>query len=632
MSRLSRRQQWLYGIVVVHLVGAVGMLLALQGWRSRIVNFDLVPHVESAQAFLAHGRLPDRGCLNGFASYIPPGTTWLFLPGVFAFNDPRLFEALGSGLLFIGTLLGILVLAYDCWGLRCALLAVGLYGLSELGLHFAGSLWPRGHPCFYVWMIYWTGRWVHRREAKYLTAALVTWAAGMYVFLEITPALCILPAMWLLHRAPLRLWALAVGAGVSLVIWYPYLAFEAERGFVDLRSQVQQQEILPAHYQQSWCDPTLTLLREWGETSDVQENTSHNLWRRLRIRGKAILWGLPYNFERVARVPGASLVLLLAVSSLAMLSLSPASRARHPRRWRPWLTPLALGLMLGGVLANEFVLARVLSADGHLELSTGENLRLWQVVLGLSGLVLFMQSRKRGTKGDSLPRRAGIAMESEPSAQRAQVLVLSLLIPWCILLLLAEPNPYPLGGERRFWWLWPLEVIMLAAFVTHVLPRWGAARPIAWMAQTGLILIVLGNPLALSRVEAWLRTGWSGPDAPEIQTVDYIAEQLHGLGKSHAAVGYQTLYMALPAFNFFMAEFNIVDARYKVGADFDLLFTFRHDIANTNQCAEGISPDDEYRIVESSAVWTTPRYAGLSLDSRFQLQQQFGPYQVFKRN
>jgi hypothetical protein len=632
MSRLSRRQQLLCGIVVVHLVGAMGMLLALQGWRSRSVNFDLVPHVQSAQAFLAHGQLPDRGCLNGFASFIPPGTTWLFLPGVFVFNDPRLFEVLGSGLLFLGTLLGIFVLAYDCWGLRCALLAVGLYGLSELGLHFAGSLWPRGHPCFYVWMLYWTGRWIRCREAKYLTAALITWAAGMYVFLEIAPALAILPVLWWRHRPPVRLRSLAVGAGVTVVIWYPYLAFEAERGFVDLRSQVQQQEILPAQYQQAWCDPTLTLLREWGETSDVPEHTAHSLWHRLRLRGKAIFWGLPYNFERVARVPSASLVLLLAVSSLAMLSLSPVSPTRGPRRWRPWLTSLALGLMLVGVLANEVVLARLLSADGHLELSTGEHLRLWQGVLGLTGLALFMQSRQWGTKHGSLPRRAGMATESEPSGQRAQVLVLSLLIPWCILLLLAEPNPYPLGGERRFWWLWPLEVIMLAAFVTHVLPRWGAFRPITWTVQTGLILIVLGNPLALSSVESWLRTGWSGLDAPEIQTVDYIAEQLHGLGKRHAAIGYQTLYMALPAFNFFMAEFHIVDARYKVGADFDLLFTSRHAIVNTNHCAEGIAPDDEYRIVQSSTVWTISKYAGLALDRRFQLQQQFGPYQVFKRN
>jgi hypothetical protein len=40
MSRLSRRQQWLCDIIIVHLVGAVGMLLALQGWKSRIVNLQ----------------------------------------------------------------------------------------------------------------------------------------------------------------------------------------------------------------------------------------------------------------------------------------------------------------------------------------------------------------------------------------------------------------------------------------------------------------------------------------------------------------------------------------------------------------------------------------------------------------
>jgi hypothetical protein len=70
-------------------------------------------------------------------------------------------------------------------------------------------------------MIYWTERWIRYREAKYVTAALVTWAVGMYVFLEVAPALLILPMMWLWHCPPLRLWALAVGAGATLVIWYP---------------------------------------------------------------------------------------------------------------------------------------------------------------------------------------------------------------------------------------------------------------------------------------------------------------------------------------------------------------------------------------------------------------------------
>src|ERR671936_678167 len=43
-------------------------------------------------------------------------------------------------------------------------------------------------PCFYVWMVYWTGRWIRHQQARSFTAALVTWGSGMYVFLELAPA------------------------------------------------------------------------------------------------------------------------------------------------------------------------------------------------------------------------------------------------------------------------------------------------------------------------------------------------------------------------------------------------------------------------------------------------------------
>jgi hypothetical protein len=234
--RQLRRYPSTCGSVVVFLVAVAGILLAWQGWKSRTVLFDLVPHIVDAHALLAHGRLPDRGSLCSFASYIPPGTTWLLLPGVLAFDDPRLFEAVGSSLLYLGTLFGIFLLAWNAVGLRCALLSVGLYGLSELGLTVAGSLWPRGHPCFYVWMIYWTWRWIRRRQAIYLTTAFVTWAVGMYVYLEIAPAVFVLPMMWLVHRAPLKRGAVIAAAGLTLLIWAPYLRFEATRGFVDLTS------------------------------------------------------------------------------------------------------------------------------------------------------------------------------------------------------------------------------------------------------------------------------------------------------------------------------------------------------------------------------------------------------------
>jgi hypothetical protein len=209
------------------------------------------------------------------------------------------------------------------------------------------------------------------------------------------------------------------------------------------------------------------------------------------------------------------------------------------------------------------------------------------------------------------------------------VLVLSLLIPWGILLYLAEPDPWPLGGERRFWWLWPLQVIMLAAFVTHVLPRVHPPHLVTWGITLGVVGIILANPVLLSRAAAWWHRGWTGPDAAAIQAIDAIADHLRGQGKRQAAIGYQILYEDRPAFEFFMATFNIIDPRYKVGANLDLLFAWRHELVNTNQCAEGISSADEYRMVQRSPMWTRLQGLAFTRDRQWRWLQQSGLYYVF---
>jgi hypothetical protein len=204
-----------------------------------------------------------------------------------------------------------------------------------------------------------------------------------------------------------------------------------------------------------------------------------------------------------------------------------------------------------------------------------------------------------------------------------RLLVFSLLIPWAILLLLVEPNK-----TERILWLWPLQVVFLAASVTYLPTQ---LRAPGWVARIGsivLLVVLVANPLLLSRVEAWLSTGWSGPDAEEVRLIDYISAQVHSEGKNRAAIGYQTFIYA------FMATFNVMNPRYKVGATFDLLFKSRNGVSNTNQCAEGISPDDEYRIVQIKPPETKEdarRYFKLSLGPNFYLLQQFGSYQVFKR-
>src|SRR5262249_12293825 len=154
-----------------------------------------------------------------------------------------------------------------------------------------------------------------------------------------------------------------------------------------------------------------------------------------------------------------------------------------------------------------------------------ETLRLWQVGLGLCGLACWWPSWARRP------------VQSPQATLPGRALVLSLLIPWGILLGVAEPDPYPLGAEKRFWWLWPLQGSRLAWFVTNLLPRLRVPRLYRWGLLALLMVLVLGNPLVLSHLEAWWHSGWAGVEAPEIQVVDYLAAHLRAHGTTQAAVG-----------------------------------------------------------------------------------------------
>jgi hypothetical protein len=218
---------------------------------------------------------------------------------------------------------------------------------------------------------------------------------------------------------------------------------------------------------------------------------------------------------------------------------------------------------------------------------------------------------------------AGVELQSEAEVEQRRLLVLSIAIPWFILFVVAEP-----GKPERFWWLWPLAVLFLAAFTTHILPRFGVAQPFIRISQALLIVALLVNPFLIERVNAWRSYGWAGMDAPEVQVVDYVADQLAAAGQDRAAIGYHIFIYR------FMASYNVVNPEYKVGAELDLLFKYRRGIANTDTCPEGVSPADEYRIVRTTPMaetWAPREYFNIPLGANFHLMRQFGPYQVFKR-
>jgi hypothetical protein len=296
------------------------------------------------------------------------------------------------------------------------------------------------------------------------------------------------------------------------------------------------------------------------------------------------------------------------------------------RACRLWLSRVAAGLLVIGIVWNEFFIARYLSLDGALESSTISTIRWQQTLCLLAGASLLLLRSRIIQIVNCLAHRLATSAASGTRAGShtgKRVIALSLGIPWVILLLVVESNT----RMMRFWWLWPLQVVVLAATVTDIPSRLQMPRLVTWTGSLALIFMVAVNPSMLSRLEAGITTGWGGADAPEVQVVDYIAGRIGD--RKQATIGYHLIFYG------FYATFNAIDSRYRVGADFDLLFNSRHRLSNMNRCAEGISTADEFRIVQTRPTVTDPTalaYINASLDENFRLLRDFGTYKIFQRN
>jgi hypothetical protein len=554
-------------------VAAIGLALALQGWRNVAPAIDMVSYFRGAEDLVLHGILPTHGDVSSYGSFSPPGAAWLMAPGMLVFDDPRLFEKLGSAVLHVLTLVGIYLLGREAFGRGTALLAVGIYGLSGLALAFAGSLWPIGHPVFAVWVTLLAVRWVSRRDGRFLVASALTLAVGLYDTLRIAPLGFVLPALWLAYRPPVPIRGLALAGMAALILWLPYLGLQLERGFADLRSQLTLQNIVPANYRDTWCDPQLII----GTIGQPEPGPRDD----------------PGNLPPVSPTPvepsDPALDAVVGRARTALLGLLAPFSASAP--WTPFAALLAAMCLIS------FAVTAV-------DLPRIRGIRR-RVGMGLAG-------------DEPQPDPA-----AGPTNQHARaVLLLATAVPWLILLLVAEP-----GATVRFLWLWSLLAIWAAAFVTHVLgPRIRAEG--VWLAALVVPVALVINPIQ-GHLDSWLADGWEGADPAEVVVADALAAEIRTDGRTSAAIGYRTYIYE------FMASYNIIDADYRVGTEFDTLLHFRNGISNTNVCPEGVSSGDEYRIVQIEPLpgADVPRsYFDVPVTIGFHTIAAFPRYQLLERD
>ena len=626
---------------LVILVGVLAVFLANVGWHGMIPDIDRLVPIYEALDLLETGRLPRVGNVTSLGSHAPPGTAWLILPGLLMFDDPALYDAAGSGILFIGTLIGIFMLARKATGNACALLAAALFALSSIGFFFAYTLIPVGNPFFIIWSLYFARRWVEDRDGRYLAAGLLVWCVGMYVFMVIAPLIFVFPLLWLVYRPPIGPGSLLVAAAVGGVLWFPYLSFDLEHGFRNVLSQLTIKIVIPWDYERTWYDPGLRQVLTdrlggidlAGLGQDVPFESAADFFKRLgivlakKISIVAVFmtndFAVPFNNF----VVGSALKIGISLVSVFVIvvgirddasRLAPSWTSELLRKGRIVLTVAGLVSLVLGMITNEFLVARFLSKDGHLWPNEIYVIRHTQIVLLVVGAGLLWRRRLCGLLVNWLDmiRRHE---ESDRLLEFLRFLSYAFLVPAIILMLMADPS-----HPRRFMWFWSLQCIFLAVFTVRFLPLLGAGRGARITFGLVLLSLLSWNQVA-GATAAWMRNGYAGPPSPLAEAVAFLAGEIRGQGRSSASIGYNV------PFSGYQMSFNVIDRRYKVGANADFLLRRRFGIENENRYAEGVHPDDEFRIIK-------PPPSGRTMSPYIEPPREgftplavFGEYTILKR-
>jgi hypothetical protein len=643
---------------------AVIALWFASGWliKDRLLpNYDILNDYENAVALLHAQGLPAWGAISSFGSVNPPGVSYGMLAGIVFGGgmDPGAAQRMASVFWFGVSLIGLFLFLHQRFGRRAAILGTLIYGFSGPGAFFAVSMWPRAHPAFLIWLLYFADRWCLQRNSNAIGWIIAISAFATYWMLEFLPALLVLPLLWMLYRPPLHWRPVLVGSAFALALWWPYLHLQQQRDWRDLHALlllkdigkdlrmdplgalgITDLEMLGQRRPTGWDQYFRQTTDEGAASTDDGGffRTDERFGRVWVLGWTSRIGGREGRFFKPANEP--VWYFQCDTSLLIYQRQSGWENDPHPLRiadgWKPeavprwvdddiWKTLLLWNfrqLHLTFMIPLFFWLAVGLLLNAFLQGARTARSSIWYrgpAALGLAllwGYALYYACVASPVAVESVLLFAGIA------------LLIPVQLIWQLKFSRPEPRPVTKGIDKSRL-RQPIVVLLVFLLLPWVViallsaASWpSAGRRFLWLfiLQAAVFAIMLDALLRMPFFRgkrAWAAAGFmlvllTPNSALFYHLPQFKHDRMRWQGIAHVDVidtaaayiarqGWEHVAVGYDIpFRQFHLHWNAIDNRYKVGREMDALLLSRHGIANANQRPEGIHPKDDLVIVDKT--------------------------------
>lgn len=552
---------------------SLSLIVKLIAAQLLVWEVDYVPVIARGQLWLSGGAFPAVGTLSSVAAYNMPFLVWMHLPMMFFTPDVSLIFILTGCIFNFIAIYFVYKLGAEMFTPRVGLIGAILFTFSETGISSAYTAWAQLFlPGFFVMVAYCLYRWKMHGDSRYSALAIVLSTAAFMTHFSAILLFGIIIIFWLILRLPLRWKGIAIGVIVSVMMLAPYIAFESERDFVDLRAFFTRQPTIskavldeyaylkpenqPANPQPA--TPEAPILEDDPiPTPQAQGNNNPQQASRLE-RGIGWLVSIPTQF-----IGGLRLVFNTDLNSL---------RLNYPIFY-------AINQLLRLLLEVSFWLGTVYA--------------LYQYAR-----YFHIQSKTLSPEQRSLKSRLNLALELLISTEAGRYIILLLFVLGIIaglIIVRASPTEQP----SYYMGLFSLQLLMCAYGIQAFMESRNYHRQI-WIL---IILFVglgafdrivrvtthdfstqtnfnLGLYSSINAATAWIADDYSGDDNISV-SYDIMPEMAH---------------------QWWIAPWNRVDDSYRIGMAYDYLLDVYHGLKNSNTNPTGLAENPDYIVTFASGL------------------------------